>query len=101
MLYKPGDIVEFITDIDGIPKGTLTKVLSYFSDVGFHSELLFSDPRGRGHSEGGGKRGQCWNIYESQVKFYTRLTKEERIINKCKKLWNQSTYVQNNPEQMY
>lgn len=29
------------------------------------------------------------------------LTQEERLLNKCKKLWNNSNYVLNNPQRAY
>ena len=32
---------------------------------------------------------------------YKSLTKEEKVAIKCKKLWNQSKYIKNNPKQAY
>ena len=38
---------------------------------------------------------------KDQINLKTTISKEQRLLNKCKTLWNKSNYVINNPNKAY
>ena len=58
-----------------------------------------------GHTSHGSNKNSAWNIpiegYIKLISSKTVLTKQQKIENKCKKLWNTSNYVKHNPHLAY